>query len=176
MPSGRWWLVLDKNNHLLGLFYHSHVKEAQSVAIQRSEKIYSHRPLFKCWAHHCFGRILYLFIVLTLGLPIGPPLNVIVVVSPNGGVVLAWEPPQTDSKLLGYKINYGNTQDPPTMAARESTNIKTEYFWVRPDIFLEYGEEVMVVVWAYSLHDEGAGLSVVVSPAGLLGKCMVKLN
>ncbi len=48
------------------------------------------------------------------------------------------------------------------MAARESTDIKTAYFWVRPDIFLEYGEEVMVVVWAYSLHDEGAGVSVVV--------------
>ena len=33
-----------------------------------------------------------------------------------------------------------------------------------------------MVVWAYSLHDEGAGLSVVVSPAGLLGKCMVNIS
>ena len=109
---------------------------------------------------------LYNYIVPTespTGPPIiGPPLILVKQPLPGGGVLLAWEPPQTDSKLLGYKINYGNTQDPPTMVARESTHIKTAYFWVRPDIFLEYGEEVMVVVWAYSLHDEGEGLSVVV--------------
>ena len=49
------------------------------------------------------------------------------------------------------------------MVARESTDLKTAYFWVRPEIFLEYGEDVTVVVWAYTIHDEGAGLRVVVS-------------
>ncbi len=76
---------------------------------------------------------------------------------------MSWQPPQTDAKLLGYKINYGNAQNPPIMVARESTDLKTAYFWVRPKIFLEYGEDVTVVVWAYTIHDEGAGLRVVVS-------------
>ncbi len=113
---------------------------------------------------------MFMFLVADPVVPIGPPLLVTAAVSPSGGVLLSWQPPQTDSKLLGYKINYGNTQYPPTMVARESTAVDKRTFGVRPDIFLEYGEVVTVVVWAYTLQDEGAELRVVVSPAGLVGK------
>ncbi|XP_064396501.1 matrix-remodeling-associated protein 5-like isoform X2 [Halichondria panicea] len=118
-----------------------------------------------------FEQPLYAIITLTVldpVVPIGPPLLVTAAVSPSGGVLLSWQPPQTDSKLLGYKINYGNTQYPPTMVARESTAVDKRTFGVRPDIFLEYGEVVTVVVWAYTLQDEGTELRVVVSPAGLV--------
>ena len=96
---------------------------------------------------------------------IGPPVNVGVDRSSVGGVVITWDPPQTEEVLLGYKINVGRAE-PIHQIALYSTDVDTRRFFVTPSIFTEYGEEVIVIVWAYSLDTDGKPVKVVVSPFG----------
>ncbi len=78
-------------------------------------------------------------------------------------MLLSWEAPETDETILGYKINYGNSKRPPALVALDSTAAGRRSVFVRPDVFLEFGEAVTVVVWAYSARVEGEVLSVVVN-------------
>ncbi len=103
-------------------------------------------------------------------LPIGPPQNIDIIVPLSGGLILSWGSPETDATILGYKINYGNSERPPALVALDSTAAGRRSVFVRPDVFLKFGEAVTVVVWAYSARVEGEVLSVVVSPRGLVGK------
>ena len=99
---------------------------------------------------------------------IGPPVIVGVERSSEGGVVITWDPPQTEEVLLGYKINVGRAE-PIDQIALYSTDVDTRRFFVTPAIFTEYGEEVTVIVWAYSLVTDGEPVKVVVSPFGETG-------
>lgn len=97
--------------------------------------------------------------------PIGPPIDISVMTVPSGGVLLTWQPPES-TNLLGYKINYGSETEPPEKVALHSTDAKTQHWWVGPSVFSEYRERVVVLVWAYSLEQDGETVSVIVTPFG----------
>ena len=83
-------------------------------------------------------------------------------------MVITWDSPQTEEVLLGYKINVGRAE-PIDQIALYSTDVDTWRFFVSPAIFTKYGEEVTVIVWAYSLVTDGEPVKVVVSPFGETG-------
>ncbi len=77
--------------------------------------------------------------------------------------MITWKQPETDLPLLGYQINYGNSDRPPETVARESQPLNRPFIWLRQNVFFDFGVEVTFVVWAYSAHVKGEALRVTVN-------------